>query len=68
MKDDFQKKRNTRITQNDEIENLGLDADRSADEGLRYDNDNDIISHNPDGEDDSNDSNQQSGTSPLDDK
>jgi len=68
MKDDFQKKRNTSLTQNDGTENLGLDADRSADEGLRYDNDNDIKSNNPDGEDDNNDSNQPSGTSPLDDK
>jgi hypothetical protein len=52
-------------------ENLGLDADRSSDEqrlDRKYNMDNDMISHNPDGEDDANDSNLERGSSPLMDK
>ncbi len=52
----------------DEQDNLGLDADRSSDNqtlSRRYNIDNDVISHNPDGEDDMNDSSENHGTSPL---
>ena len=52
----------------DEQDNLGLDADRSSDNqtlSRRYNIDNDVISYNPDGEDDMNDSNENQGSSPL---
>jgi hypothetical protein len=49
-------------------DNLGLDADHSSDESSRFDRDNDIISHNPDGEDDDRDNELPFGTSPLMDK
>lgn len=55
----------------DEQDNLGLDADRSSDNqtlSRRYNIDNDVVSHNPDGEDDRRDSNQERGSSPLMDK
>ena len=54
----------------DEDDNLGLDADHSSNDG-KYgylNNDNDMISHNPDGEDDDSDSNEERGSSPLMDK
>jgi hypothetical protein len=55
----------------DDVDNLGLDADRSSDNqtlSRRYNTDNDVISRNPDGEDDSYDSNEERGSSPLMDK
>lgn len=55
----------------DEQDNLGLDADRSSDNqtlSRRYNIDNDVISGNPDGEDDLNDANETRGSSPLMDK
>lgn len=55
----------------DEQDNLGLDADRSSDNqtlSRRYNIDNDVISHNPDGEDDMHDSTESQGSSPLMDK
>jgi hypothetical protein len=57
--------------QHDEQDNLGLDADRSSDNqtlSRRYNVDNDVISGNPDGEDDRRDSNETRGSSPLMDK
>ena len=55
----------------DQQDNLGLDADRSSDNqtlSRRYNIDNDVISGNPDGEDDMRDSNETRGSSPLMDK
>jgi len=55
----------------EEYENLGLDADHSSENtGYRVNlnNDNDRISHNPDGEDDDSDSFEEPGWSPLMDK
>jgi hypothetical protein len=55
----------------DEQDNLGLDADRSSDNqtlSRRYNIDNDVISNNPDGEDDMRDSTETRGSSPLMDK
>jgi len=55
----------------DDPDNLGLDADRSSDNqtlSRRYNIDNDVISQNPDGEDDSHDSSRHNGSSPLMDK
>ena len=52
-------------------ENLGLDADRSSDDqriDRKYNMDNDMISHNPDGEGDDDDANLERGSSPLMDK
>lgn len=52
-------------------ENLGLDADRSSDDQRierKYNMDNDMISQNPDGEDDDHDANLERGSSPLMDK
>ena len=52
-------------------ENLGLDADRSSDDqriDRKYNMDNDMVSNNPDGEDDRNDANLERGSSPLMDK
>jgi hypothetical protein len=57
--------------QHDEQDNLGLDADRSSDNqtlSRRYNIDNDVISGNPDGEDDRRDSDETRGSSPLMDK
>ncbi|MBB5634904.1 hypothetical protein HDF26_002420 [Pedobacter cryoconitis] len=53
-----------------ETDNLGLDADGSSvNSGRRnYNNDNDRISHNPDGEDDNHDTRESPGYSPLMDK
>lgn len=54
----------------EESENLGLDADHSS-VSSRYaylNNDNDRISHNPDGESDDSDTNEERGHSPLMDK
>lgn len=55
----------------DEQDNLGLDADRSSDNqtlSRRFNTDNDVVSHNSDGEDDIRDSNEERGSSPLMDK
>jgi hypothetical protein len=55
----------------DDQDNLGLDADRSSDNqtlSRRYNIDNDVISNNPDGEDDMRDSDREIGSSPLMDK
>ncbi len=55
----------------DEQDNLGLDADRSSDNqtlSRRYNTDNDVISHNPDGEDDWRNADEERGSSPLMDK
>ncbi|TDO24078.1 hypothetical protein [Pedobacter duraquae] len=52
-------------------ENLGMDADRSSDDqriDRKYNMDNDIVSHNPDGESDDSDANLERGSSPLMDK
>lgn len=50
-------------------ENLGLDADHSSDPSYHHlNNDNDMISGNPDGESDDHDQNDLSETSPLLDK
>ncbi|MGN7205955.1 hypothetical protein ACTHQF_16905 [Pedobacter sp. SAFR-022] len=60
-----------RELRHDEQDNLGLDADRSSDNqtlSRRYNIDNDVISHNPDGEDDNRDSTETRGSSPLMDK
>ncbi len=46
-------------------ENLGLDADGSSDDRIRYDQDSERVSHNPDGEDDDRDTKEQQGYSPL---
>lgn len=51
-----------------DTENLGLDADGSSDNRVRYDQDSDRISHNPDGEDDDSDTSERIGHSPLEDK
>lgn len=54
-----------------ENDNLGLDADQSSDytDGRKnYNNDNDRVSHNPDGEDDDHDTTEGTGYSPLMDK
>ncbi|QNK61201.1 hypothetical protein H7F33_11520 [Pedobacter sp. PAMC26386] len=53
-----------------EVDNLGLDADGSSVNSGRtnYNNDNDRISHNPDGEDDGHNTRETPGYSPLMDK
>lgn len=53
-----------------DADNLGLDADYSSVNPGRanYNNDNDRISHNPDGEDDSHNTKELPGHSPLMDK
>lgn len=54
-----------------ENKNLGLDADHSSDDSkwnANLNNDNDRISQNPDGEDDSTDTLEAPGSSPLMDK
>ncbi|MET4140082.1 hypothetical protein [Pedobacter sp. UYP1] len=53
-----------------EADNLGLDADGSSVNpgSANYNNDNDRISYNPDGEDDSHDTRESPGYSPLMDK
>lgn len=51
--------------------NLGLDADQSSENSGRWsnlNNDNDRVSHNPDGEDDNHDTRERPGYSPLMDK
>ncbi|MGY0034542.1 hypothetical protein [Pedobacter sp. NJ-S-72] len=54
----------------EETDNLGLDADGSSVNSGRtnYNNDNDRISHNPDGEDDNHNTKELPGYSPLMDK
>lgn len=54
----------------EETDNLGLDADGSSVNSGRtnYNNDNDRISHNPDGEDDNHNTKEMPGYSPLIDK
>jgi len=68
---DQDKKIKTDLAEEDKNTNLGLDADHSSDD-TRYhvnlNNDNDRISHNPDGEDDDRDSTEERGWSPLMDK
>jgi hypothetical protein len=59
------------VKYDNENNNLGLDADQSSefDNGRKnYNNDNDRVSHNPDGEDDDRDTTEESGSSPLMDK
>jgi len=59
------------VKYNPENDNLGLDADGSSDytDGrTNLNNDNDRISHNPDGEDDDHDTTEGAGNSPLMDK
>ncbi|WP_152620403.1 hypothetical protein [Pedobacter lusitanus] len=53
-----------------EKDNLGLDADGSSVNSgkANYNNDNDRISHNPDGEDDTHNTTEEPGYSPLMDK
>ncbi len=53
-----------------ETENLGLDADHSSENSVfgYLNNDNDRISHNPDGESDDSDDDEGYGHSPLMDK
>lgn len=53
-----------------EAENLGLDADHSSENSAfgYLNNDNDRISHNPDGESDDSDDDEGYGNSPLMDK
>lgn len=53
-----------------EAENLGLDADHSSENSAfgYLNNDNDRISHNPDGESDDSDDSEGYGHSPLMDK
>lgn len=53
-----------------EADNLGLDADGSSVSPgkTNYNNDNDRVSHNPDGEDDDHDTREAPGHSPLMDK
>lgn len=55
---------------NEENDNLGLDADHSSDDNpyAYLNNDNDRVSHNPDGEDDDRDTLERPGHSPLEDK
>ena len=55
---------------NSEAENLGLDADHSSENSTfgYLNNDNDRISHNPDGESDDSDDDERFGHSPLMDK
>lgn len=53
------------------LDNPGLDADHSSDDngsGINLNNDNDRVSHNPDGEDDDHDTTEFPGHSPLMDK
>jgi hypothetical protein len=53
----------------EENENLGLDADHSSDTPYQHlNNDNDLISGNPDGETDDNDDSGPLGYSPLEEK
>ena len=64
-------KKNDGVIDTGASENLGLDADRSSDDqriDRKYNMDNDIVSHNPDGESDDSDANLERGSSPLMDK
>lgn len=63
-------KKEIEITGISEDENLGLDADHSSENSVfsYLNNDNDRISHNPDGESDDSDDDQLPGHSPLMDK
>jgi hypothetical protein len=61
---------NTSKAEKYELDNpdLGLDADHSSagEEGtVNYNNDNEMMSHNPDGEDDDHDYDDEEGHSPL---
>ena len=61
----------TDLSERDEKANLGLDADHSSDDTVdnaNLNNDNDRISHNPDGEDDNHNTKEMPGYSPLMDK
>ncbi len=76
MEKKTKKNSNTDATKTSEIhagmepENLGLDADHSSENSAfgYLNNDNDRISHNPDGESDDSDDNEGYGHSPLMDK
>ncbi|SEA42449.1 hypothetical protein SAMN05443550_103189 [Pedobacter hartonius] len=66
-----EKKEQKKRYDSEENDNLGLDADHSSDDSrynVNLDNDNDRISHNPDGEDDDHDTAEERGHSPLMDK
>jgi predicted Mrr-cat superfamily restriction endonuclease len=68
---DQQERSKTDLSERDEKANLGLDADHSSDDTVdnaNLNNDNDRISHNPDGEDDDHDTLEEPGSSPLMDK
>jgi hypothetical protein len=68
---DKNKKSKTDLSELDKNANLGLDADHSSDDTIykvNLNNDNDRISHNPDGEDDDHDTTEEPGSSPLMDK
>jgi hypothetical protein len=68
---DQQEESKTDLGEKDEKANLGLDADHSSDDSIynvNLNNDNDRISHNPDGEDDDPDTLEELGSSPLTDK
>jgi hypothetical protein len=64
----FHPRPGTHRTPDEPLENPGLDADHSSDDSIPFNNDNDRISHNPDGEDDDHDTHEESGSSPLADK
>jgi len=66
-----EEKSKTDLYESDQNANLGLDADHSSDDTIykvNLNNDNDRISHNPDGEDDDHDTLEEPGSSPLMDK
>ncbi|WP_316814909.1 hypothetical protein [Pedobacter nyackensis] len=58
------------VLSNDDLENLGLDADGSSIDSIygSLNSDNDRISGNPDGEDDQKNTHEPPGRSLLDDK
>jgi len=64
------KQKKEHVLPEEDAENLGLDADQSSDNSpfANLNNDNDRISHNPDGEDDDHDTKESPGSSPLMDK
>lgn len=65
-----QQKKSDPIVREEEQDNLGLDSDHSSDDSkyANLNNDNDRISHNPDGEMDDTDTDELPGHSPLMDK
>jgi hypothetical protein len=65
------KKEKSATVYSTENNNLGLDADHSSADDNPYsylNNDNDRVSHNPDGEGDDSDTSEEPGHSPLMDK